>query len=79
MHYAKTMQIQFVIYGMTIIVRILIIYNDSRRGDIHYKSQEKVLQSGINYIKLLHYLHSVANHYNGNGGGDKLRYLDHHL
>jgi len=69
MHYAKIIQIQFVIYGMTIIVRILIIYNDYRRGDIHYESQEKVL----------HYLYSVANQYNGNERGDKLRYLDHHL
>jgi len=38
-------------------------------GDIHYKSQEIVLQCVINYIKLLHYLHSVANHYNGLDSG----------
>jgi hypothetical protein len=54
---------------MTNIVRILTRYNDHRGGDFHYKSQEKVLQCGINYIVLLHYLHSVANHYNGLEGG----------
>jgi len=65
MHYAKIMQIQFVIYGMTSITRILIRYNDYRGGDIHYKSQEKVLQCGINYIKLTHNLHSIVNQFNG--------------
>ena len=65
MHYAIIMQIQIVIYGMTRIVGILIRYNDHRGGVFHYKSSKKVLQCGINYIKLLHYLHSVANRYNG--------------
>ena len=68
MHNAKIMQIQFVIYGMTNIVIILAIYNDYMGGDTHYKSQEKILQCGINYIKLLHYLYSVANQYNRNEG-----------
>ena len=54
MHNAKIMQIQFVIYGMTNIVIILVIYNDYMGGDTHYKSQQKMSQCGINYIKLLH-------------------------
>lgn len=69
MHHAKIMQIKIIIYGMTSIVRILIRYNDHRGGDFHYKSQEKVSQCGINYIKLLHNLHSVANRLNGYEGG----------
>lgn len=79
MHYAKIMQIQIAIYGMTSIVRILIRYNDHRGGNFHYKSQEKMSQCDINYIKLLHYLHSVVDQFNGHEGQDKLRYLDHHL